>query len=803
MSALARSQMDAETQTHIPPPSPTMQTALPSPPPPPPQDDHVHELIDFEAGLPVGDEDLQNGNGFRNREDGSRGRGEMIRNGSAEREEFPAPPLPPPQPTITTATTTTAGTAAEQTESTTGKLSPLPDESRITDRGEIPRLSSHQHTLSSAYDGASPSSAGVGRSLTSAEPRYDSLPSGTGNGVATLSLASAAPPPDAGEYQHDVEGTGMEDPAAAAMRYKDISLLPTRRQNVACDACRARKVKCVRMPMAEKVHPARTSSSSPLAVEKQLTSKGLCDRSIYVTQVTSSRKGRTGKEPSFGGGTTGLSLGTGMPVGPGGTSRGTSAVSGLTLADMNGLAGVDPIRAAGAGDSERIGEGERFRASKRARIGRDRDDVHSSPSGGATAGFDLSNLLLYMFSPTPVKHAYFGYTDRPYNVHEECWPLAPTFEGPPSKAHLKLMTESLRMDPLLDPNNFRRRFSNPSNPDGPPPAPIIACILAWGAKFSEHPLIVADRQASSADLPAGRKRSRLAQMMSCRAQEVLETHKVFRVPSLENLQAALMMVPLVGPGQYRFWHCVSVELCLALGYNNRTVVTKQIPAKERGPAGYAFWLTFWHDACAPALAREQPRMLRRQDDDHDLEVSQFYESNAHSNPIGGLIQQWHSSITALSRTCRVFARGLYLPKCERLGVPMSTIKLIVDSLQSWRTEFLAKVGVPTVWPESWDFVAAVTACSSDLTYHALWVVLAQTLDESGIYELRQIERGDAFGSTIELHQTRVDAEAIRQKINDEALHGVGVDGQQLPTSRSERTYGLYSGRREVPGENRT
>jgi hypothetical protein len=61
--------------------------------------------------------------------------------------------------------------------------------------------------------------------------------------------------------------------------------------------------------------------------------------------------------------------------------------------------------------------------------------------------------------------------------------------------------------------------------------------------------------------------------------------------------------------------------------------------------------------------------------------------------------------------------------------------------------------------------------SSDLTYHVLWVVLATTLDESGIYELRQIERGDAFGSTIELHQMRVEAEAMRQKISDEALHG--------------------------------
>lgn len=35
-------------------------------------------------------------------------------------------------------------------------------------------------------------------------------------------------------------------------------------------------------------------------------------------------------------------------------------------------------------------------------------------------------------------------------------------------------------------------------------------------------------------------------MMACRAMEVLETNKVFRTPSLENLQAALMMVSLGG-----------------------------------------------------------------------------------------------------------------------------------------------------------------------------------------------------------------------------------------------------------------
>lgn len=61
--------------------------------------------------------------------------------------------------------------------------------------------------------------------------------------------------------------------------------------------------------------------------------------------------------------------------------------------------------------------------------------------------------------------------------------------------------------------------------------------------------------------------------------------------------------------------------------------------------------------------------------------------------------------------------------------------------------------------------------SSDLLYHALWVVVAQTLDIYGIYESRQIDRGDAFGSSDEFAQTRMEVDALRGKVNDEALHG--------------------------------
>lgn len=84
----------------------------------------------------------------------------------------------------------------------------------------------------------------------------------------------------------------------------------------------------------------------------------------------------------------------------------------------------------------------RFNANHSIRSG----EKNGEPSHCAAPEFDLPNLLLYMFSPTSVTHNYFGYTDRARRPKETCWPIAPTADGPPTKAHLKLMTESMRME---------------------------------------------------------------------------------------------------------------------------------------------------------------------------------------------------------------------------------------------------------------------------------------------------------------------------------------------------------------------
>lgn len=101
--------------------------------------------------------------------------------------------------------------------------------------------------------------------------------------------------------------------------------------------------------------------------------------------------------------------------------------------------------------------------------------------------------------------------------------------------------------PLLNPSQFRAqlKYSLPSptlSPRHPPadkplhPA-LLATVIAWGAKFSEHPLLVADREGAGGQ-------SRLARTLVSRAREVAEAEKVHRISSVDHVVIALLIEPL-------------------------------------------------------------------------------------------------------------------------------------------------------------------------------------------------------------------------------------------------------------------
>lgn len=105
--------------------------------------------------------------------------------------------------------------------------------------------------------------------------------------------------------------------------------------------------------------------------------------------------------------------------------------------------------------------------------------------------------------------------------------------------------------PLLEPEDFRARFIDPDcHPDGPLYHPLLAVALAWGARFSDHPIINADREETSAQpsgssMPSQPSRSRMVQMLVIRAREVAEVNKAFRNAKVENVRLAILLEPLL------------------------------------------------------------------------------------------------------------------------------------------------------------------------------------------------------------------------------------------------------------------
>jgi hypothetical protein len=64
---------------------------------------------------------------------------------------------------------------------------------------------------------------------------------------------------------------------------------------------------------------------------------------------------------------------------------------------------------------------------------------------------------------------------------------------------------------------------------------VLAAVLAWGAKFSEHPLILLDRSADRM------QRSRLAKSLIRKAWEVAEAEKMHTIPSADAVVVSLLL----------------------------------------------------------------------------------------------------------------------------------------------------------------------------------------------------------------------------------------------------------------------
>ena len=73
--------------------------------------------------------------------------------------------------------------------------------------------------------------------------------------------------------------------------------------------------------------------------------------------------------------------------------------------------------------------------------------------------------------------------------------------------------------------------------------------------------------------------------------------------------------------------------------------------------------------------------------------------------------------------------------------------------------------MPTKWPEQWDFLAAISSCSTDAYYHCLWMIVHGAIKEFGLQaELDAAKDGGLPANAVEL-------DSLKQRIEDEAQHG--------------------------------
>lgn len=111
--------------------------------------------------------------------------------------------------------------------------------------------------------------------------------------------------------------------------------------------------------------------------------------------------------------------------------------------------------------------------------------------------------------------------------------------------------------------------------------------------------------------------------------------------------------------------------------------------------------------------------------------------------------------------CRKLSADLWHPRVSANGIPLSVLRDFVHEHSSWRDAYLARLGVPLQWPDSWDFVAAIKACSTDIFYHELWLVAERAVRDFGIQG----------GSDESSHgMINLEVSQMRERLKHEALH---------------------------------
>ncbi|KAG8772426.1 hypothetical protein FRC15_002745 [Serendipita sp. 397] len=306
---------------------------------------------------------------------------------------------------------------------------------------------------------------------------------------------------------------------------------PSRKQNVACDACRSRKVKCLQVPGQAKCQHCLVKKLECRHLIQQATSEKR--RVVGTRRSKASPSENSSKYPSvFPSTTTGLPAAPQVVVDPlyqysaqskppfGSTRQRSNPTIQLVdwLFSPPDTTVVIPPFVGGAESAGYRNFAIRSKIPVTGHTDTDWEDLrsHLEPDEART---ELANDLV---------EVYF----------QICQSVSVLFQQAPYgfTGHNRL--------PLLDSNDFRTRLRAYLYPTStldpnvlPLPPSLLVTVIAWGAKFSEHPLLVHDRAMNAG-------KSRLSRLITKRAREVAEGEKVHRVPSCDNVIIALLLEPL-------------------------------------------------------------------------------------------------------------------------------------------------------------------------------------------------------------------------------------------------------------------
>ncbi|KAF8272856.1 hypothetical protein EI94DRAFT_1769658 [Lactarius quietus] len=339
--------------------------------------------------------------------------------------------------------------------------------------------------------------------------------------------------------------------------------------------------------------------------------------------------------------------------------------------------------------------------------------------------------------------------------------------------------------PFLNPTHFRARlnvnvpqyasvYANNTSAEEPLHPALMATVIAWGAKFSEHPLLVADR------LNSPTRQSGLAKTLIVRAREIAEALKVHRVPAAEHVVIALLIEPLQSQipddtsGYRGFWLTCAIRQLFDLQINHKSVISNIQDPEARGTMIFAWWMACLSDAYGSTYYRRKPQI-----DEGDYDVDFYIVDTVAVDPDGQTkpgpreqLEGYYRSAHALARISRHMSKNLWIPTIDSDGVPVEVLRGIMQQLNEWRAQYLPRVGVPTDFDADWDFVSAVSACASDATFHIMWIILFNALDDHGIRESVGSPHSSHASPALSVGSgTQQQIKELKAKVLEEALHG--------------------------------